>query len=107
MPDKTTDDKSTTYFFMPHTDPSDKQKQIMEKEIKRLVKEFTSRGLSFLLKKQGLTISRQGVSAWVKRGRISAYAAHKVCQLDVVKAKGFTREGLRPDVPVWYIEDEE
>lgn len=95
------------YNFHPRTNPTDEQLEKMAKETRRLVKTFSAPGVAHLLKSEGIQITRQGVNVWLARGRISAFAAHKICQHKDVQEKGFTRESLRPDVPVWYIDGEE
>lgn len=91
--------------FQPHTNPTDEQLVQMKEQLNRLVKIFGSRGLVYLLKQQKLTVNNIGI--WKARGRISALAAHEICKHKDVQSQGFTREGLRPDVMVWYIDDEE
>ncbi|CAL9987432.1 hypothetical protein VPHD81_0074 [Vibrio phage D81] len=102
-----TKQKKNSYNFHPRTSPTEEQLVEMKKETRRLVSAFSAPGVAHLLKLEGITITRQGVNVWLARGRISAYAAHKICQHKDVREKGFTRESLRPDVPVWYIDGEE
>lgn len=82
----------------PETDPTPEQLTQMREQIEKLVSIFTMTGLASITGN-----SRQTVNGWLARGRVSAQAAHHMCQLDEVKAHGFTRESIRPDVKFWYI----
>lgn len=82
----------------PDTDPTDDQIEQMKAQVERLVSVFTATGIASISGN-----SRQTVNNWIARGRISAQAAHEVCQLPEVAAHGFTRELMRPDVKFWYI----
>lgn len=82
----------------PETDPTPEQLQQMREQIEKLVSIFTMTGLASITGN-----SRQTVNGWLARGRVSAQAAHHMCQLDEIKAHGFTRESIRPDVKFWYI----
>jgi len=86
----------TETSMKPNTKPTPEQLKQMQSEIDKLVELFTVAGLSHLAGEPA-----QNVRNWQKRGRISATAAHRVCQLKVVSSVGFTREKLRPDVPSW------
>lgn len=83
----------------PDTNPTPSEVKAMRKEIDRLINSFSIVGLAHLTGKTSQTINN-----WRARGRISATAAHEVCQIEEIKALGFTRESLRPDVKFWYIE---
>lgn len=82
----------------PETQPTDDQLVQMKAQIERMVSIFTITGIASITGN-----SRQTVSGWLSRGRISAQAAHEICQLPEIKAHGFTRENVRPDVKFWYI----
>lgn len=83
----------------PDTDPTDDEFKQMKSQVERLVSVFTATGIASISGN-----SRQTVNNWIARGRISAQAAHEVCQLPEVSAQGFTRELMRPDVKFWYIQ---
>ncbi len=83
----------------PETDPTPEQLEQMKGEVERLIKTFSVPGLSALTKISGATIAQ-----WRERGRISAQAAHEICQLKQISAHEFTRERLRPDVAFWYVD---
>lgn len=73
------------------------QSQIKEKQAAELMRLIEYVGGQSVLAAQ-LNVSRQVVSAWVNRGRISATAATEVERL----SKGlFLRKDLRPDVSNW------
>lgn len=86
--------------FQPRTKPTDQQRIQAKAELERLVSVFGRKGVESLCGRVN-----GAVGQWVLKGMISASAAHELCKLDVVKNEGFTREGLRPDVRVWYIDD--
>ena len=72
-------------------------------EMERLIDVFTASGLAHLM---GFS-TPNSVHVMRNRGHVSAQAAHDICLLDIVKKEGFTREGLRPDVKVWRIDEPE
>ena len=83
----------------PETDPTPEQLEQMAAELDRLIKTFSKPGLTALTKITSATITQ-----WMARGRVSAQAAHEICKIKQIKAQGFTREKLRPDVGFWYID---
>lgn len=86
----------------PETNPTKSQLKEMKAEIDRIINLFTVPGLASLTGK-----SRETISNWKARGRISANAAHEICKIEEIKVHGFTREKFRPDVTYWYIQDEQ
>lgn len=84
----------------PETQPTPEEEKTMKAEVDRLISMFSIVGLSSLTGR-----SSQVIVSWRARGRISATAAHEICQLPEIKALGFTREGMRPDVKYWYIDN--
>ena len=84
----------------PETQPTPEEAKTMKSEVDRLISMFSIVGLSSLTGR-----SSQVITGWRARGRISATAAHEICQLPEIKALGFTREGMRPDVKYWYIDN--
>lgn len=80
----------------PRTNPTEKEKARMKQELERLLDTVTAPALKIMF-----GYSAQKVGTWKQRGRISATAAHEICQHEQIKKRGFTRESLRPDVKFW------
>lgn len=90
--------------MQPRTNATDEQIAQMKAEVNKLVEFFGPAGLAHLVKiAEGVEkdITPQAVRKWNERGRIPATTAHHLCKLKPVKAAGFTREKLRPDVNSW------
>lgn len=85
----------------PETNPTKEESAEMRAEVDRLIQMFSIVGLASLTGR-----SSQTINGWKSRGRVSATAAHEICQLEEIKALGFTREKLRPDVKYWYIDNQ-
>lgn len=81
----------------PRTNPTQEQLESMATETKRLTNTFGFTPLSKLTK-----IPISTISGWAAKGMVSAEAAIILCQYDEIKAEGFTKESLRPDVKIWY-----
>lgn len=86
--------------FRPPVKLSGDQVEQAKSEMLRLIETFGPSGLAYLM-----GASTGAVFTMKSRGYISAQAAHELCKMDTVKNEGFTREKLRPDVKVWYIDD--
>jgi len=56
----------------------------------------------FLSEKSGIKAST--LRCWKTRGTVSPFVATELCKIEQVKAAGYTREKLRPDILVWYDE---
>jgi hypothetical protein len=56
----------------------------------------------FLSEHSGIKAST--LRCWKTRGTVSPFVATELCKIEQVKAAGFTREKLRPDILVWYDE---
>lgn len=56
----------------------------------------------FLSEKSGIKAST--LRCWKTRGAVSPFVATELCKIEQVKAVGYTREKLRPDILVWYDE---
>ena len=88
--------------FKPATNPTLAQLGMMHIQIESLIQHYGISGLAHLCDVEPVT-----VRSWRVRKRISATAAHELCKLERVKNDGFTREKLRPDVKVWYLDQKE
>lgn len=88
--------REDTMSMRPKTNATDEQIKQMRDATDRLFERFGGSGLVHLSGQSPATVNN-----WNYRGRVSATQAHELCALDVVKAAGFTREELRPDVPSW------
>lgn len=91
--------KESTDTMRPNTDPTPDEIQTMKAQTEALIARFTVAGLSAIS-----GIPYPTVGQWKIRGRVGASAANEICKLEQVKAAGFTRENLRPDVKFWYID---
>lgn len=80
----------------PVTKPTAKQIAQMKTQLVRLINEFGRVDISIMTSCDHATLR-----SWRLRGRISAKAAHTICEYEAVKNAGFTREILRPDVECW------
>jgi len=49
-------------------------------------------------------IGASTLRCWKTRGTVSPFVATELCKIEQVKAAGYTREKLRPDILVWYDE---
>ena len=88
--------------FNPRTNPTDKQAKQMADSLEAAIALFGTSGLAHLC-----NVKPSAVRVWRKRGRISATAANALSKTEYGVFYGFTREEMRPDVMVWYIDGKE
>lgn len=84
-------------YRIPNTKPTDEQKAQMKQAVIKLIEEMG--GLTNAAKALG--VKMLVLNGWRTRGRIPAYQADKISRKRNMKAKGFTREFMRPDVNDW------
>ncbi len=82
--------------FKPKTNATPEQIEAMKTETESLFEKFSVSGVAHLAG-QDISVAQR----WKSRGRVSATWAHKLCEIEVIKNAGFTREMLRPDVKSW------
>lgn len=95
----------------PKTEATEKNLADMRAETTRLMDAFGgAAGVSFVCREHykdtehSDKFRRGTVSQWNNRGRISAEAANLMGAVPQLKAAGFSRESLRPDVTFWYVD---
>ena len=88
--------------FNPRTNPTKSQLAQMKQKLEFAIDTFGVSGFAHLC-----DVKPVAVRAWRLRGRISATAANTFCKTHQAKEWGFTREEMRPDVLVWYIDSKE
>lgn len=82
----------------PHFKATPEHEKQCREAIESLIDRFGSSVLSAMTNGN---YSRVNFNMWKQRGRISAVAAHEITQIETIKASGFTREILRPDIADW------
>lgn len=80
----------------PRTQPTQKQ---IDQMLERITELVDTLGYTLLEKLSGY--DRKTLIVWKNRGRCSADGANNLCKVKQIKALGFTRESLRPDIEDW------
>lgn len=81
----------------PKTKPTDDQRKQMAESLRSLIDDCG--GTTKLSEMTGIPFWT--ITSWLRRKKISAEYAQRLCSVPEIKALGYSKEALRPDVTAW------